>query len=172
MSTIEAFRSLNYTILFANGPMEAYLIYSHMPDMVKTVIFEPLWGDQCYERNNDTYLDSEDEETDATWQTGEKGCGRRVGFEQGIPLWKSFHYHFWTGPSGPLGHTWTLAPEDWEFRRGGHENQYLGEWWLMEMTPEKLAPSQTSNQKRTQLAGAERVNQSTTDSALGLPFRC
>jgi hypothetical protein len=72
MSTIEAFRSLNYTILFANGPMEAYLIYSHMPDMVKTVIFEPLWGDQCYERNNDTYLDSEDEETDATWQMREK----------------------------------------------------------------------------------------------------
>jgi hypothetical protein len=126
-STIEAFRSLNYTILFANGPMEAYLMYSHMPDMVKTVIFEPLFGEQCAERNNDNYLDTEDDDAEASWQTGEKGCGRRVGFEDGIPLWKVFAYHFWTGPSGPLGHTWTLAPEDWAARRGGHGNQYLGE---------------------------------------------
>lgn len=40
-----------------------------------------------------------------------------------------FSFHFWTGPSNPLGNAWTLSPEDYaliEPQSDSHENYYLG----------------------------------------------
>lgn len=44
-----------------------------------------------------------------------EGCGKRIGYEQGIPLWKMFNFNFWPGTDHPVrtrgrGHRATIPP--------------------------------------------------------------
>jgi DNA mismatch repair protein MSH3 len=126
-STIEALQSLNYTLLWSNGVMDTLLMYEHIPDLVRVIIWEGSWFEKCMWRTNETYLDSETDRAPGTWQMGEKACIKSERYPQGIPVWKSFAFHFWKSAVGPLGHTWTLAPEDFAGLNGGYGNQFLGE---------------------------------------------
>jgi DNA mismatch repair protein MSH3 len=127
-STIEAFTSLNATVLYTYGAMDTLFIYQAIPDLVKIIIWEGSEYDKCFKRNDANHLETERDGADGSWQTGKKGCIKRTGFEDGIPVWKSFMFHFWGNPVSHLGHNWTLAPED--YARGGRGNYYLGEYCL------------------------------------------
>jgi hypothetical protein len=52
-------------------------------------------------------------------------CALSVRNPTGIPSWKVFAFAFWAHPAHPLGHSWTLAPENYELMGQGH-NTYLG----------------------------------------------
>ncbi|GFZ42607.1 hypothetical protein JCM24511_00324 [Saitozyma sp. JCM 24511] len=120
-STIEAFTSLNATLLYTYSAMDTLLIYQAIPDLVKMVIWEGSLYENCYKRNDENHLE---QGADGGWQTGKKGCIKRTGFEDGIPVWKSFIFHYWRDALSHLGHNWTLAPEN--YARGGIGNYYLG----------------------------------------------
>lgn len=124
-STIEAFTSLNATLLYTYSAMDTLLIYQAIPDLVKMVIWEGSLYENCYKRNDENHLE---QGADGGWQTGKKGCIKRTGFEDGIPVWKSFIFHYWRDALSHLGHNWTLAPEN--YARGGIGNYYLGEYCL------------------------------------------
>jgi len=58
-----------------------------------------------------------------------RGCMQTASNPEGIPIWKSFAFHFWEDNKSPLGRDWTVAPEDYAtmgLAKGG-PNQYLGE---------------------------------------------
>jgi DNA mismatch repair protein MSH3 len=56
-----------------------------------------------------------------------KGCIKKKGFEDGIPVWQSFMFHFWPTSASPLGNEWTLAPENYRADNpDGIGNYYLG----------------------------------------------
>ena len=127
-STITALEALNYTVLYAYGAMDALTIYQHLPDLVQIVIFEGSQLDRCIERNNTNWADTEDYYTPGDWQDrNRRGCIKKKGFGEGIPIWKTFVFHFWAGPATPMGSGWTLAPEDWALWSHGVGNQFLGE---------------------------------------------
>jgi hypothetical protein len=66
--------------------------------------------------------------TPGDWQNDmKKGCIKQEGFEEGIPIWKSFSFHFWPTNPHPLGEKWTLAPYDYN-EVSGMENFFLGEF--------------------------------------------
>lgn len=107
--------------------MDTLLIYQSLPDMIPIVIWEGQLLERCIERTDDNYLSSEYADQFATgeWQTGTKGCIKKKGFEDGVPIWKSFVFHFWPSEASPLGHQWTLAPENYT-RHDRVANYYLG----------------------------------------------
>lgn len=107
--------------------MDALQIYQAIPDLVPIVIFEGSDLDDCIKRNRETADQTDTVETPGTWQPLDRiGCIRRKGFEEGIPIWKTFVFHFWAGPATPLGSNWTLSPEDWNLWNPGKGNHYLG----------------------------------------------
>jgi hypothetical protein len=115
-------------MLYTFDFMETLLIYQAIPDRVKVIIWEGDQFEACLERNETSAVD-QDEGT-ITWQTGRKGCIKTNEFPDGIPLWKSFLFHFWLGGHHPLGPDWILAPYDYgpEGTFEGHiPNHYLGE---------------------------------------------
>lgn len=127
-SSVRAMTNLNYTMLYTYGTMDALLIYQHIPELVKVVIWEASILNHCIIRNDTNYLETEYELSSGAWQTGTKGCIQKTGFEEGIPIWKSFAFHFWGGAVSALGSQWTLSPEDYGKWGDGHGNHYLGEW--------------------------------------------
>ncbi|KAK4686065.1 hypothetical protein P7C73_g4063, partial [Tremellales sp. Uapishka_1] len=126
-STIEAFEALNYTLLYTYGNMDTLMIYQAIPDHVKTILWEGESLKKCILRNATNHEEMEDWWAAGKWQKGEsKGCIQREGFEDGIPIWKSFVFHFWKGSQSPLGPQWTLSPEDYAQWNDGVGNNYLG----------------------------------------------
>ncbi|WVQ93401.1 hypothetical protein IAU59_000471 [Kwoniella sp. CBS 9459] len=145
-STIEAFTSLNYTLLYTVGPMDTLTLYQGLSERVRLVVWEGTELKSCLKRNESNWKDLELDHTPGKWQkaidtqiqkdkkeTGEKsarsgfGCIKKDGFEAGIPLRKSFTFHFWEGSENPLGHDFTLAPEDFsQWSKDGTGNRYLG----------------------------------------------
>jgi hypothetical protein len=117
---------LNYTRIYSYDVMDTLYIYQAIPDMVHMVIVGAPDMKACGARNDTNFLESETAASPGTWQTGTKGCVQKPGFDEGIPVWKMFAFHFWSGPASPLGGQWTLAPEDYA-GLGIGDNQYLGE---------------------------------------------
>jgi len=101
--------------------MDTLLIHNYLGSLIPIIIWESDLLQKCTERNESNYISTENEYSSGGWQTGEKGCIKRKGFESGIPIWKSFEFHFWGWADHPLGLEWTLTPEDY-----GKGNQYLG----------------------------------------------
>jgi len=55
------------------------------------------------------------------------GCLATILYPSGIPIWKSFAFHFWGSPQTPLGPLWTLGPNYVTQRgEGSEDNQYIG----------------------------------------------
>jgi len=126
-SSYDAFTALNYTLLFSYGAMDTLLIYQYLPELVRVIIWEGSILDDCVRRNEDNYLDTEPHFAPGQWQVGKKGCIKKPGFENGIPLWKSFSFHYWAGSAHFMGSRWTLSPENY----GGDDpngNFYLGKY--------------------------------------------
>jgi DNA mismatch repair protein MSH3 len=112
--------------------MDTLLIYQHIPDLVKTIIWEGEQLRRCIARNG-TFFDEtafpgeELIHSPGDWQNDlKKGCIKKEGYEEGIPLWKSFSFHFWPTNPHPLGEEWTLAPYDYH-EVSGMKNFFLGE---------------------------------------------
>ncbi|KAK8846591.1 hypothetical protein IAR55_005677 [Kwoniella newhampshirensis] len=129
-SLIEIMHSLNYTLLYTYEPLESLLVHQALDDLVSLVFMESQGVSQCIDMGSLT------KETAATrkppivglqWIEGEEqlGCAKRVGFEQGIPLWKIRPLHFWYGTRHPLP-GWTLSPENYTGWEQDTNNYYLG----------------------------------------------
>lgn len=128
-STITSLHSLNYTILFAWGHMDALFFYQSIPDLIPVVLWEEGEFKHCSMRNETNYAELEKMENHAlgTWQTGTKACMQTDKYLQGIPWWKSFVFLFWDSRPNPLGPQWTLSPEDWDSFSGAPRNHtFLG----------------------------------------------
>ncbi len=127
-STIRALQALNHTLIYTFGVMDTLHVYQSLSDMISIVIWEAALLDKCVKRNNENYQESEfpDQAATGEWQVGDKGCIKREGFPEGIPVWKSFSFHFWPSAESPLGHRWTLSPEEYKVGNGAG-NYYLGE---------------------------------------------
>ncbi|KAH8823015.1 hypothetical protein DL96DRAFT_329832 [Flagelloscypha sp. PMI_526] len=131
LSTIEALTSLNYTLLYTLGAMDTLLIYQNLPSRLRPdvrIIWEDRLFEDCLVRNGTNYLDHEDSYSKGEWQVGKQACIKQDGYEDGIPVWNSFIFHFWKNPLSPLGSQWTLAPENYatqyEHGRGNHYLSY------------------------------------------------
>lgn len=171
-SSIDAFQSLGYTVLFTYDVVETILVYQAFPDLVTALIMDAPDVAHCLTYGIPKVLSKDDmkfnpivldtkqaavilkEQAAAGLQQDEmligggndkkigwrgfrvnpddqlKGCVKRKGFEDGIPLWKMFSLHFWANPWHPLGTAWTLSPEDFEKTNDKHSgndyNTYLG----------------------------------------------
>lgn len=120
-----AFQSLNYTLLYAYGPMDTLQMYQAIPDLIPVVIMDSVTLQDCIDRNINT-ADRTGDDGEGDWQT-KIGCIKRKGYEEGIPIWKTFPFHFWAGSATPMGPNWTLSPENWDVWQPGKGNHYLGE---------------------------------------------
>jgi DNA mismatch repair protein MSH3 len=108
--------------------METLQIYQQIPDLIPIIIFEGSELEKCVARNDETEDETDDDSSPGLWQRPDRiGCIKREGFEEGIPIWKSFAFHFWQHPASPIGSNWTLSPEDYEAWQPGRGNNYLGE---------------------------------------------
>ncbi|RXK40427.1 hypothetical protein M231_02260 [Tremella mesenterica] len=125
-SSLEAFQSLNYTLVYTFGVLDTVLVYQTIPDLVTSIWWASADFLKCLQCNDENYQSTE-KPFGAGRQTGTKGCPKKEGFEDGIPVWKSWIFHFWQDPRHPLGHGWTLAPEDYaKWKPGKEQNRYLG----------------------------------------------
>nr|XP_019012094.1 uncharacterized protein I206_02933 [Kwoniella pini CBS 10737]OCF50875.1 hypothetical protein I206_02933 [Kwoniella pini CBS 10737] len=128
-STLEAFHSLNYTLLYSFGPMDTLTLYQGLKDKVQTILWEGGELKRCLARNETNWETLENDFTPGTFQnttSNRFGCIKRLGYEEGIPIEKSFTFHFWSGPENPLGRQFTLSPEDYAKWNNGVGNHYLG----------------------------------------------
>lgn len=91
-SQILALKNMGYTFLYSLNNERTVQLYQMFPHLVKAVILE---GDEtfgCFEDEDNCILSEKN--------------------KHGIPVWKILTIHWWTGDSHPLGHQWTLWPED------------------------------------------------------------
>ncbi|KIM79534.1 hypothetical protein PILCRDRAFT_823456 [Piloderma croceum F 1598] len=105
-STIDALQNLGYTYFYTSSPGQTMQLYQMFPGLVKAVLVDDEEAERCF---HDTEGCTFSEEKNPT----------------GIPPWKVFSFAFWSNPANPLGHQWTLAPENYERIGLGH-NTYLG----------------------------------------------
>ncbi len=143
-SSIDAFQSLGYTVLFTYDVVETILVYQAFPDLVTALIMDAPDVAHCLTYGIPKVLSKDDmkfnpivldtkqaavilkEQAAAGLQQDEmligggndkkigwrgfrvnpddqlKGCVKRKGFEDGIPLWKMFSLHFWANPWHPV----------------------------------------------------------------------
>jgi DNA mismatch repair protein MSH3 len=106
--------------------MESLQMYQAIPEMIPVVILEGATLDKCIKRNDDAADETDDEGLTGKFQD-KIGCIKREGYEEGIPIWKTFVFHFWAGPATPMGPDWTLSPEDYNGWMPGRGNHFLGE---------------------------------------------
>ena len=66
--------------------------YRQFPDLVKVIVLDGGAAHKCFR---------------------DRKCIKTKDHPLGIPAWKMFSFHFWSGPENPLGGAWTLSPEDW-----------------------------------------------------------
>jgi hypothetical protein len=98
---------MGYTFIFADFPLRVQIIqiYRMFPELVKIIFMD---ADDAFECFQDT-----------------EGCSLSKRNPTGIPPWKVFTFSFWGGPSNPLGHKWTVSPEDYSGQGSGNTT-YLG----------------------------------------------
>ncbi|KAF8211116.1 hypothetical protein K438DRAFT_1808837 [Mycena galopus ATCC 62051] len=99
LSTIRALNNMGYSVLYARDMGSAIQLYHLYANLIDMVIANPDQIRWCFEQED---------------------CGRTAANPAGIPLWKTFAFHFWSDPVHPLGSKWTLSPEDY------NGNNYLG----------------------------------------------
>ncbi|KAJ7681199.1 hypothetical protein B0H17DRAFT_1170194 [Mycena rosella] len=92
-STVQALKNTGYTYLYTDATTMRYSVqlYQMLPDLVKTVLVERQYSKLCFE--------------DVT-------CVMSPQNPSGIPTWKLLSVSFWVQAENPLGHKWTLSPED------------------------------------------------------------
>ena len=83
---------MGYTFLYTLNIERTVQLYHMMPELIKAIIMEGSDAHACFEDEQNCVL-----------------SGRNP---DGIPAWKIFSFHFWTGSDNPLGRNWTLSPED------------------------------------------------------------
>jgi hypothetical protein len=90
-SQILALHNMGYSYLYSEGLSHTLYLYRMFPDLVKLIIAETDTSKACFEDN---------------------ACVRNKDNPSGIPAWKIFSFFFWVPAGNPLGHKWTLSPED------------------------------------------------------------
>ncbi|KAJ7770987.1 hypothetical protein DFH07DRAFT_879501 [Mycena maculata] len=109
-STVQALKNMGYTYLYGyNGEKNmdrTIQLYQMFPDLVKAILVEdPV----------------------AYWCFSEGECVRSDYNPNGLPIWKIFSFSFWVQAAHPLGHDWTLSPEDYHKEHSYYvSNNYLG----------------------------------------------
>lgn len=83
---------MGYTFLYALNMERTVQLYQMFPHLVKVVLAEADEVEECFRNDEHCVL-----------------SGRNP---DGIPAWKIFTMHWWTTENNPLGHKWTLNPED------------------------------------------------------------
>ena len=83
---------MGYTFLYAYNMERIVQIHHLIPDLIKAIIVESYDSFACFKDEENCILSGENPD--------------------GIPAWKLFSMHFWTGANNPLGANWTLSPED------------------------------------------------------------
>ncbi|KAF7302255.1 hypothetical protein MIND_00792500 [Mycena indigotica] len=114
-STVAALDTLGYTYFFTShwdgariqqGLSRTIDYYRMFPDLVKAVIAESDQAFNCFD---------------------DPRCILNRDNPYGIPVWKILSFSFWAGPASPLGHKWTLSPEEYNREHSWVvPNTYLG----------------------------------------------
>ncbi|KAL0952646.1 hypothetical protein HGRIS_006890 [Hohenbuehelia grisea] len=127
-SALRGLQEMGYTTLFAPRNEEMAGTYRRYPALIKAVILEGSDSEQCF--NNPR-------------------CIKTATHPLGVPAWKMFSFHFWTGSSHPLGNAWTLSPENFPVLSPGNskDNFYLGysierQCMKIPITPSQQRPMQ------------------------------
>lgn len=108
--------------------MDALFLYQPLAPRVRLLMLDNVYLERCIARSSENYLELESHEVYAPgdWQDGVKGCIKKEGFEEGIPVWKVFIFHYWKGAKGPLGPKWTLSPIDYGSFDSSEKNNFVG----------------------------------------------
>ncbi|KAJ7181615.1 hypothetical protein C8R43DRAFT_1170653, partial [Mycena crocata] len=105
-STVQALKNMGYSYLYSASMERSVQMYQMFPDLVKAVLVEGEESGFCFE---DEY------------------CIMNETNPHGIPAWKIFSFAFWVHAANPLGHKWTLSPEDYRLEHSWYvPNTYLG----------------------------------------------
>ncbi|KAF7352263.1 Glycosyltransferase family 18 protein [Mycena venus] len=105
-STIKALANMGYTYLYSPHIEWTIQLYQMFPDLVKAILVEGEDSKYCFE-DVDCIMNSEN--------------------PYGLPAWKIFSFAFWVQSANPLGHKWTLSPEDYRLEHSWNiPNTYLG----------------------------------------------
>lgn len=117
--------------------MDALLLYHSIGSYISHIIWDAVYLDRCIARDSSNYMELEAQEVYAPgdWQTAEAqgdtggkiGCIKKEGYEEGIPVWKVFAFHYWRGAKSPLGMRWTLAPINYKSFYVNEDNFFLGQ---------------------------------------------
>lgn len=125
---MKAFKQLNYTMLYGWGHMDSLFMYQNLPDMIDIVLWNKNLLNECIARNETNYHELERKNwpfVNGEWQTGKQACMYSKDYPEGVPHWKSFGFHFWSGAATALGNNWTVSPEDIS-KYDTQGNYYLG----------------------------------------------
>ncbi|KZT20785.1 glycosyltransferase family 18 protein [Neolentinus lepideus HHB14362 ss-1] len=115
-SVIAGLQEMNYTFIYSKNNVELAAQYRQFPDLVKVIIIECEAAANCFSSSD---------------------CIKSEHNPLGVPVWKLFSFHFWTGDCHPLGGAWTLSPENYPERTTNSlDNFYLG--YSVERTCTKL----------------------------------
>ncbi|KAF8302532.1 hypothetical protein DL93DRAFT_2233614 [Clavulina sp. PMI_390] len=107
VSIIESLRLLGYTFFYVDSFVEIQEFYRILSVNVLAIIMS---DEHIYECWND-----------------QENCVKSRRNPLGPPIWKFFTFHFWPDAQHPLGHPWTLAPEDYSLHTNNKDvNTYLG----------------------------------------------
>ncbi|KAJ8690374.1 hypothetical protein PTI98_011802 [Pleurotus ostreatus] len=107
ISVLIALQEMGYTTIYAPKNDELARTYRRFPDLVKAVILEGADSKRCFD---------------------DPKCIKTPGHPLGVPVWKMFSFHFWTGADRSTWKSWTLSPENYPILAPGNskENFYLG----------------------------------------------
>lgn len=127
-STIEALEYSGYTLLYAVKPENVLAIYLHLGDHVRAVFWEGEDLQKCIQDDIPAVsFQPASLEIDSISPEPPMRCMRWPDSPDGIPIWKSFVFHFWGDAMSPLGTDWTLAPYDYRrWQPDDSDNYYLG----------------------------------------------
>ncbi|KAL0952653.1 hypothetical protein HGRIS_006896 [Hohenbuehelia grisea] len=107
LSIFKSLQEMGYTTIIAPRNYEMARTYRQYPDLVKIIIAEGSAAEACFK---------------------DSACIKRPEHPLGVPAWKIFAMHFWTGSAHPLGSKWTLSPENFGViaPHNSKDNFYLG----------------------------------------------
>ncbi|KAJ8502525.1 hypothetical protein ONZ45_g11674 [Pleurotus djamor] len=107
MSILLSLREMGYTTIYAPHNYELARTYRQYPHLVKAIILAGSDAHKCF---------------------ADSKCIKTPSHPLGIPVWKMFSFHYWTGGDHPLGSPWTLSPENYPLLNPKNSglNFYLG----------------------------------------------
>ena len=123
-SIMDGYEYLGHTMLIAYGAMDMLYMHEHLGETIKVYLAEGGVISDCVERNNTVFR--HDPMISGDFQDpNRRGCIKRKGYEEGIPVWKTFALNLWAHSLHPLGSRWTVSIENYP-EWGGGANRYLG----------------------------------------------